>query len=332
VPTGPTYYTIATAPFFPGLVALLNSLRLSGNDGELVVLDRGLEPGQRARVERHARVVDLPSDEGGHPQFLKAYAHLLEPRGVVVVIDSDMAVVRPLAEVVERAARGEVCVFADPLPERWFDDWAPLLGLTEPLRRHVYVNTGFVAFSVDHHPHLLARWWDLCGRIPDDERMTDQQAPFWAADQDVFNALVAAELPPDALAILPETGEAFPEQLLRVRVLDERTLESELDGEPVSILHHSLGPKAWQRHGWLRLREDAYVRLLPRLLFGGDVALRLDPREVPFRLRPGPGPRALRRGLDAVHGGVRASVHSAPTPLRRGLVGLRNRLFRPLGG
>src|ERR671928_510778 len=90
VPTGPTYYTIATAPFFPGLVALLNSLRLSGNDGELVVLDRGLQPGQRARLERHARVVDLPSDEGAHPQFLKAYAHVLEPRGVVVVIDSDI--------------------------------------------------------------------------------------------------------------------------------------------------------------------------------------------------------------------------------------------------
>jgi len=50
VPTGPTYYTIANAPFFPGVVALLNSLRLTRNTGELVVLDRGLDDDQRERL------------------------------------------------------------------------------------------------------------------------------------------------------------------------------------------------------------------------------------------------------------------------------------------
>ena len=54
MPTDSTYYTIANAPFFPGLVALLNSLRLSGNAGELVVLDRGLEEEQRELLEPHA--------------------------------------------------------------------------------------------------------------------------------------------------------------------------------------------------------------------------------------------------------------------------------------
>jgi len=36
-----TFYTVADRHSFPGLVALLNSLRLSGNDGRLVVLHYG---------------------------------------------------------------------------------------------------------------------------------------------------------------------------------------------------------------------------------------------------------------------------------------------------
>ncbi len=332
VPTDPTYYTIANAPFFPGLVALLNSLRLSGNDGELVVLDRGLEPGQRARLEPHARVVDLSQEAAGHPTLQKPYPQVFEPSGVIVIVDSDMAVVRSLDPIVERARAGRICVFPDPIPDRWFAEWAEALGLREPLRRETYVNAGFVAFSVEHWPDLLARWWELCGRIPPEEFMSGQDALFWAGDQDVLNALLSSEVPPEAREELPVTGEAYPEQQLRVRVKDARSLQCELDGEPVTILHHSLGPKVWQRYGWLRLRTDAYVRLLPRLWFGDDVPLRLEEGEVPFRLRHGAAPRAVRSTLDAAHGGVRAVVHATPGPLRRGLVGLRNRLLHPLGG
>ena len=38
---------------------LLNSLRLTGNEGKLVVLDAGLDPGQRTLLEA-ADVVDVP--------------------------------------------------------------------------------------------------------------------------------------------------------------------------------------------------------------------------------------------------------------------------------
>ena len=318
MPTDPTYYTIANAPFFPGLVALLNSLRLSGNEGELVVLDRGLEPGQRARLEPHARVVDLSREAAGHPTLQKPYPQVFEPSGVIVIVDSDMAVVRSLDPIVERAGAGRICVFPDPIPDRWFAEWAEALGLREPLRRETYVNAGFVAFSVEHWPDLLARWWELCaphpvggvheragrallGRRPG----RPQRAPLERGS-------------PGGAEELPVTGEAYPEQQLRVRVKDARSLQCELDGEPVTILHHSLGPKVWQRHGWLRLRTDAYVRLLPRLWFADDVPLRLDEGEVPFRLRHGAAPRAVRSTLDAAHGGVRAVVACDSRPVTPG--------------
>ena len=168
--------------------------------------------------------------------------------------------------------------------------------------------------------------------VPADQLYTDPAVPFWAADQDALNALLFSELPEDAVEELPVQGEAFPEQLLRVRVQDERTLASELDGEPATILHYSLGPKAWQRFGWLRLRNDAYVRLLPRVLFADDVTLRLDPRGLPFRLRSGFAPNAVRVSLDGAHRAARATAHATPAPVPARLIALSNRLFRPLGG
>ena len=332
VPTDSTYYTIANAPFFPGLVALLNSLRLSGNRGELVVLDRGLEEEQRELLAPHATVVQLPDEHVGHPALLKPYAQALDPKGVVILLDSDMMVVRSLDWIVEQAAAGRICLFPDPIPDRWFAEWADTLELSAPLRRGTYLNAGFVAFDVERWPSLLSRWWELCAKIPADQLYTDQAVPFWAADQDALNALLFSELPEEAVEELPVHGEAFPEQLLRVRVQDPWTLASELDGEPTTILHYSLGPKAWQRFGWLRLRNDAYVRLLPRVLFADDVTIRLDPRGLPFRLRSGFAPNAVRNSLDVVHRSARATAHATPAPVRARLIAFRNRFFHPLGG
>jgi len=332
VPTDSTYYTIANAPFFPGLVALLNSLRLTGNRGELVVLDRGLEEEHRELLAPHATVVKLPDEHVGHPALLKPYAQALDPKGVVVLLDSDMMVVRSLDWIVDRAAAGRICLFPDPIPDRWFEEWADLLELRAPLRRGTYLNAGFVAFDVERWPSLLSRWWELCAKIPAEQVYTDQAVPFWAADQDALNALLFSELPDDAVEELPVQREAFPEQLLRVRVQDPRTLASELDGEPTTILHYSLGPKAWQRYGWLRLRNDAYVRLLARVLFADDVTIRLDPRDLPFRVRTGFAPAAVRYSLDAAHRAARATAHATPPPVRARLVAFRNRLFHPLGG
>src|SRR5213075_1338099 len=82
-----TYYTISEAEFFLGTVMLLNSLRITGNEGKLVVLDVGLEPKQRALLERHTDVVAVPKKIAGSPVSMKPYPYLLDAMGTVVVID-----------------------------------------------------------------------------------------------------------------------------------------------------------------------------------------------------------------------------------------------------
>ena len=330
--TEATFYTIADAGFFPGLVALLNSLRLTGNAGELVVLDRGLTPRQRALLEEHVTLAELPAALAGRPMLLKAYPHLLEAAGIVVIVDSDMIVTRPLAEITSLAADGRICAFPDPPPHRgrWFAEWEQELGLRAPLRRRKYLNAGFVALSADHWPQLLGRWWELCDRVPREQHFGRFEQPFWAGDQDVLNAILSSEVPEEALAELPEEGEAYPDDLLETVVVDERTLRCALRGRALTILHYSLGPKAWERKALVRLRDDAYVRLLPRLLFGDDVAVRLEPESVPLWLRPGGRARAVVRGADLVHGGIRGAVHALPQPVRDGALALRDAVFRRL--
>jgi hypothetical protein len=330
--TEATFYTIADAGFFPGLVALLNSLRLTGNAGELVALDRGLTRAQRALLEGHVTLVELPEALAGRPMLLKAYPHLLGASGTIVLVDSDMIVTRSLADVVASAEQGRICAFPDHRShrERWFAEWHDELGLRAALRRRTYLNAGFLALSTEHWPELLGRWWELCDRVPRDQHFGRFEQPFWAGDQDVLNAILASEVPEEALAELPEDEEAYPEDLLETVVADERTLRCELRGRPTAILHYSLGPKAWERKAWVRLRDDAYVRLMPRLLFGEDVAVRLDPKSVPLWLRPGRPARALVRGAELAHGGVRGAVHALPRPVRDRALALRNAVFRRL--
>ena len=312
-----TFYTISSAGYFPGTVALLNSLRLTGNAGELVVLDRGLLPEQRARLEQHARVVDLPDDAEGHPTLTKPFPRLFEPRGVIVLVDSDMVVSRPLDDVVGRAAEGKILLFADHRShrDRWFAEWAEAFQLRAPLRRQTYVNAGFVVFDVDRWPQLLERFWDTCRLIPPAKVFAEFNQPFWAGDQDALNALLQSEFPEEAIEVLPDHGEAYPDDLLRVEIVDQGSLASTLDGQPVTILHYSLGPKAWQRKAWPRVRDDAYTRLMPRLLFGEDCALTA---RAGARSRSGCGPAACRARLSprwtGWHGAVRAPSWQCPRP------------------
>ena len=281
------------------MVVLLNSLALTGNREELVVLDLGLTEPQRRRLDGLATVVHVPPAlMPRHPYCIKPLVHRMRETDVAVWIDSDMMVTRSLAPLVHRAAAGAICVFPDPERERWFPQWRSEFALKQTLRREQYVNAGFFALSTHRWKTLLDRYGELCeclvperiigrgGRIDD---------PMWAGDQDVLNALLMSEVPVGAVEVGRDDEEVHCHVAGEVRVLDERTLEVEKHGTRVTLLHHSLAPKPWAPDGWRKLQENAYVQLAPRVLFGDDVPLRLDPSLVPAWLRPGPMTPAARR-------------------------------------
>lgn len=325
-----TFFTICNEPFFPGLVALLNSLRIIGHNDPLVVLDLGMSHSQRARLEPHAIVVDVPMTAMAHATTFKAFPSFLDPRGVVVIIDSDMIVTRSLADPIDLASKGKICVFPDhhSQAERRFEEWESAFELKGPLRQQPYVNSGFIALSTECWPDFLQRFWEVCQLVPPDARMIgeSQNNPFWGADQDALNALLMSEVAPDAIELLPAAHEVYPDRLTRTRIIHSFTLECRIHGEQPAILHYSMAPKAWDRKGWVRVRRDAYVRLFPRIVCGNDARLRMEPKELPLWLRPGLIGKTTLAGLDATHGLVVSVRRMLPTRASAAVLRAKQRL------
>jgi hypothetical protein len=296
-----TFYTVSDAGFFPGSVALLNSLRLSGHREDLVVLDSGLTPEQRRRLAEHTIVVDRPAGLVDGPYFVKPYPFALGATGTVVLIDSDMIVARSLARPLALAAEGKICLFPDAAVDqgRWFAEWEQGFQLSAPLRHQTYLNAGFVALSVEHWPCFLERWSAACSLIPPDRHFTREDQLFRDGDQDAINAILMSEIAASSIEKLPEWGELYADGY-DATITDEERLVCVRDGKEASILHHSGRPKVWQPTGRSRLSvPEPYVRLLPRVLFGDDVVLRLDRRDVPWWVLPRTSSRLGVTAVDA---------------------------------
>jgi hypothetical protein len=326
---GVAFYTVSDHGFFPGTVALLNSLSLTNPGARLVILDNGLLPHERGLLEGHSDLVDLPETQHLPPWLQKAYPRLLEKTAAtVVLVDSDILITGSLAHVLRLVEAGKICVYPDhPEGGRWFPEWSDALALEAALRRERYVNAGFIAFSLSAWPHLLERVWSACERIPLDRPFGGREDhPFWAGDQDAWNALLMSEIAREDVAVLDERESPYPDALYEVEIVDEATLACAYDGHRVTILHEWQSPKPWQPRAWTRPRRDAYVRLLPRVLFADDLPIQLSPADFPLILRPTRAGRVSLALLSPVHRTISRVIRAAPPPLRTRLLALARKL------
>jgi hypothetical protein len=316
-----TYYTVSDEEFFLGTVMLLNSLRVTGNTGRVVVLDGGLAPDQRALLEDHAEVLFPPHAIAGMAGIMKPYPHLIGAAGTVVVIDSDIVVTGPLDDVFDLAHRGKIIAtpaWTEDARRRWFPEWEETLGLRAPLRREDWFHNGFVVLSTDHWPLLLERWWQLCELVPPEQAFLPGQ-PFNAPDADAINALLMSEVPREALALLPPGDEAFGGD---IAIEDVATLRCTLGGRPVRFVHYPDSPKPWQPGGWVRAGATAYARIMRRLLFAPDLPVRVEPEDAPLWIRPTAGGRAALAAVGASNRTI-GLTRRLPEPMRNRIRDLR---------
>ena len=294
------FYCATGAAFFPGAVALVNSLRLLGHDEPIFILDCGLEPGQRRLLETEAELLEAPADEP--PSMLKLVAPLAEPAAAMAVLDADVIVTRPLGELLARAGGGDLVGFENESP-RFDERWGPLLGLGE-LEPGPYLNSSALFAGGDGALELLA---EARARLSEIDRTGtwlgrgDPTDPFLYADQDVVNAVALARLPRERIVALGSELAAIP-PFDGVRIDDAETLAvSGPGGGRPFMLHH------YARKPWLvRLRSNPYSRLMTRLTLAPDVAIGLDPSDLPARLRPGAAGAVARAAVDLFVGAPRS--------------------------
>ncbi|MCL6670382.1 hypothetical protein [Streptomyces panaciradicis] len=317
---GTAFYTVADRRFFPGLVALLNSLRLTGHDEPLFVVDIGLTPEQRRLLAGHVTLVRPPSPDAP-AWFLAPYGPSRHPAEVVVLIDADIIVTRQLTEITETARRGRIVAFVDCLPNsrRFSPQWESVLGLGE-LRRQPYLNAGLVAYPHTLSDRLLPPWTEgqrTIGIAHSRYGKATLDDPFYFADQDVLNAVLAGRFELGELAVMEHRLAPHP-PFPGLTLTDRQHLTCAYeDGTRPFLLHHVLA-KPWLA----ATRDTVYSTLMTRLLLAPDVALRLDPETLPLRLREGPAAALDRRRADAM-----AYVHDHGRH-QLGRFGIRTRLAR----
>lgn len=328
-----TFYTVSDKRFFVGTVCTVSSLRLTGHGQEIVVLDLGMTFEQRKRLERAATVVDPPAEHSGNRFVYKPFPFMLGATGTIVLIDSDMIVTRSLNPLIEHAAAGRMVLFSDlpAMSPRWFAEWEDLFDLSTPPRREgeEYMNAGFMAMSLDHFPDFLETWWRRSALVPPERTITGGARgtdPFCFSDQDALNAMLMSEVPPGTVVRRPHEEAPSEGLLARVEVLDFRTLACRLGRHSPYVLHYWGGPKPWEPIAWMRVRRNAYVKLMPRLLFAPDAPVPVAPRELPRWLRPGRLERAQLRVLSGANGALRFGLDRLSPDARRRAAMLRKRL------
>ena len=313
------FYSVCDSRFFPGMVALLNSLRLIGHDEPIFLVDAGLTAEQRRLLSDHVTLI--PAPQNAPVILLKQLGPMKYPASVSVLLDADMIVTRRLTQLIAAARSGRIVGFVDEdtTKDRFFPEWSSLLGFG-PVRRQPYLNAGQLVIPDSLGHRLLELWVE--GQAKVDAQRTWHgkgrlSSPLYFGDQDVLNALVATHFEPEEMMILEHRLAPFP-PFPGLRLIDERRILCRYaDGTQPFLLHHILA-KPWLK----TTRTTVYSLLLPRLLLAPDVALRLEPDQLPLRLREGRLAVADRRRAN-----LQALIYSH-SRRQLGRFGIRTRIAR----
>jgi hypothetical protein len=275
------FYSVSDSRFFLGAVGLVNSLRLLGHTEPIFVCDCGLSPEQRELLAPQVTFVDGPADTPGN--LLKTIAPLEHPADAMVVIDADMIVTRPLSELIDRAAAGNVIAPATGM-DRFVPEWGELLDLG-PVRRTSYLSSGVFLLGGAAGEEVLRLIHERVGKVEWELtywRRNVREYPLLHADQDLFNAVLATCVEEDR--IVPIEGRlAIAPPFAGLELVDERSLRCEFaDGVEPYLVHH------WKTKPWLEpTHHGVYSRLLRRLMVGSDVAVTVPDHMIPLRMRTG---------------------------------------------
>lgn len=283
-----SFYCVADQRYFPGAVALVNSIRLVGHREPIVVLDCGLTGPQRRLLEPEVELITRPA--GTPPWLLKTVAPLERPAPVMTLLDADLVLTRPLTELIDRADPGRLVAFENPV-DRYVPEWGELLDLGETTRG-AYLSSA--AIVVDR-----ALGERVLGLMEDRQRFVDfdlthwrenaADYPFTFADQDVFNAILSTVIDRGVVVGLDQRLAPTP-PFAGLALVDEDALRCAYEDatEPFLVHHHVVKP-------WLEpTHHGIYSRLLRRLLIGEDLAIRVPESEVPAHLRRGLRAAAMR--------------------------------------
>jgi lipopolysaccharide biosynthesis glycosyltransferase len=255
--------TKADANFFPGLVSLLGSIACHAPQYEVVVLDCGLLPHQRRRVEAlggrlqevHLAEFSLERESDRQKYSPAIYAFLttrLLEHDTTVLLDADIALLGPLDRLIAAAESHGCAAVPDHPPlslAQQVGSEVPLceienrIGALQPSA--ITFNAGVMAIRADYHEQHLAAV--IRALLP-------YHARFWGNDQAVLNLATFRANPGEPFRDAGREFNARPRYRRDPDVPPLRLKSSESGpvlegfGGRIHVLHFVGRPKPWEQH------------------------------------------------------------------------------------
>ena len=276
---------------------MINSLRLHGHDEPIFVLDCGLDAGAARAARAQATVVERRRRRAA--MAAEDVAPLRHRAEVMVLIDADMIVTRPLAELIDPAAEGArrgIRERQPPLRRRMGRAARPRPGTAAALR---LLGTGRVRAA---RPGTT---FCACSTTASTGSTSSSPSPaetcptirFCYPEQDVLNAILCSDTDPRKIVTLEHRLAATP-PFDGLRISAQRPPQCTYPTARCRSCSTTSIRKPWLQ----RMRSNVYSRLLTGLLLGDDLPLRIAASELPPRLRSGPAAAAERLGTDLILG------------------------------
>lgn len=199
-----TVFTLVTEEYFPGLLALINSLRFNGFAGEIIV-------GTKGKINFHnkfnnIKFVDLDAEKLAIG-FLKSKLILDNPCDKYIFLDSDIIInnQKYFQILDEYSEENPIFPIESILPNNDIRRlrWSKALNSFNPKNKdaeykniitsNYYVNAGFFCGVWDRDKHILEKWYFNIRKIFQDEGYLFSNPIFPMADQDILNATVQEE-------------------------------------------------------------------------------------------------------------------------------------------
>ncbi|MES2044590.1 MAG: glycosyltransferase [Pseudomonadota bacterium] len=252
--------TKADAAHYPGLAALLASLRQHMESTPVVVLDCGLAPEQRETIQRHGarlRTVDVSGyeirREADHGKFTGAIYALLEADlsewPVTIALDADTLVLGDLSEIAQAAMRSGIAAVPDfpplSLGHQIGNEGAlnQVLGLLPELDvGAIAFNAGVLGIRGDYFEERLQ---------PAARRLIPFHAKLWGNDQAILNLAAYQANPVAPFEVLDRKYNARPRYRRAPEIEPPQQTQSPAGpglnqgGTPIRVLHFIGHPKPW---------------------------------------------------------------------------------------
>ena len=260
--TTPTraFAAVSDTVYFPGLMALLNSI-LAYHQTEIpvVVFEHGLTSGQLEQLRRHRlRPEIIPTSALAYPPpgtweaKQQVFAHLLPRWRIIMLLDADLVLVSRLDDVFTLAGNGKILGGADG-PGIYYKEHYRAYTPELPGTQAPYMNTAAVCFDAHRHWDLAALWaFSSQYGAYSPHRGKPLELP-GHGDQGLLNAIVCQLRKQEDFHLIPEaewndSTIGCPLKIQKIRPDQQLVVLNEITGNSQRLCHCA-GPKWWTPEG-----------------------------------------------------------------------------------